>query len=106
MSKISFEPSYKGLRKNDNPDQPLQVEVKNKVLSISIGVNTLVFVYKHKPRTVEEKEFSITNIDGFAKDVANELHKEEEDGSTPVHLLLDKAIEAATINGSFFVEEK
>lgn len=39
----------------------------------------------------------------FAKDVANELNREEEDGTTPIHRLLDRAVNAAAESGSEWV---
>jgi len=97
--------NYKNLKKSDNPDQPLQVEIRDKVLSISIGVNTLAFALEHIPKYYSDPAYKSTNNDAFAVDVRDELKREEEDGTNPIHLLLDEAMNKAIENGSAFVEE-
>ena len=41
----------------------------------------------------------------FAKEMCRELNKESENGTTPIHTLLDKAIVAAFENGAEGIEE-
>jgi hypothetical protein len=92
-------------------DTPLSCKVAKGVLTISIGVNTLVFACNEHPDNVSDdgdgKVWSVDQRHGadFAIDVAQELRSEEEDGTTLVHLMLDKAILAAIENGSQFVDE-
>ncbi len=96
-----------------NADKPLKVEVKNNILTISIGVDTLVFAVEHgdydflkiNDDNEQVNKYKITNAPGFAKEVALELVQEEEDGTTPVHLLLDAACLKAIENGSQYYEE-
>lgn len=96
---------YKILSKSDNSDQPLKIKIKDNVLCISIGVNTLAFALEHIPKAFSEPAYKSTNNAAFAVDVQSELTREEEDGANPVHLLLDEAINKAIENGSAFVEE-
>lgn len=93
--------------------QPLEVTVSNKVLRISIGVDILAsafdfseFAKQFSSDLGEEVQlFKVEDPVAFAKDVKNELEREEEDGTTPVHKLLDAACEAAVENGSEAVLE-
>ena len=83
---------------------PLKVRITGGVLTISIGVETLKYVAEHheefwQPQT-DKYALVVSNVNQFAKDVRNELEREEEDGSTPVHLMLDKAIYQAVEQGS------
>lgn len=87
-------------------DQPLQVEVKEGILSISIGIETFKYCVNNY-HDYDTFNFDITDADGFAKEVVRELEREQEDGTTPVHILLDKAANDAVDNGSqFWVERK
>jgi hypothetical protein len=79
-------------------DQPLCCVVEGGVLTISIGVDTLAFA------DAERNGLDIINPAGFAEDVARELTKEKEDGSTPLTDLLDEAMENAANNGSVHQE--
>lgn len=47
----------------------------------------------------------VTDPVKFAEEIVNELTKEEEDGTTPVHLMIDKAMEDAIENGCEGVSE-
>ena len=49
--------------------------------------------------------FKITNIEEFSKDLLQELNREEEDGTTRVHMLFDGAIDEAINQGAFGIEE-
>lgn len=83
-------------------EQPLCVKIEGGILSISVGINVIKFA--------AETGFEVKDALGeapvifepklFAEDVARELQHEEEDGTTDVHLLLDKAIIRACENGS------
>lgn len=52
-----------------------------------------------------EPRYRITNAKAFAKDVVRALNDEEEDGTTPIHRLMDKACEEAIEQGAEGVEE-
>lgn len=77
-------------------ETPLTVEIKDECLSITVGVKTLAFAITHNP----ELKLNVTDAKGFAQDVLHELQREQEDGTTPVHLLLDKAADEAAEQGS------
>ncbi len=103
---------YKSLSKNDNPDKPLSVEIKDKVLTISVGVSVLAFIVEDeccirelRKDDSEKPAYSVTNNDAFAEDVLRELTREEEDGTMPIHTLLDKAVLEAIEQGSAFIQE-
>lgn len=72
------------------------------VLTIEIGVDALKFATEHGQYRADGGNESIddrpevTNARGFARSVARELMNEVgEDGSTPITLALDRAIESA-----------
>lgn len=50
-------------------------------------------------------ETVITNLDELLKDVCIELNREDEEGTTLLHLALDKALANAIDNGSLGVDE-
>lgn len=52
------------------------------------------------------EDFRIVNQHEFIKDLIQELESEEEDGTTLVHRMFDKAADSAIENGSENVEEK
>lgn len=94
-------------------DMPLSVAVKDGVLRIEIGVSTLAFaalrsqfVYNMLParhrhsREAVEKRFSVPDPAGFAEEVAGALLEEEEDGSSLLTDLLDKAAQNAIEDGA------
>jgi len=91
-----------------NSDKPLEVTVKNGVLSISIGVSTLAFSLEHGNDFLTydaDPKWKVTSDGAFAVDVKRELEREQEDGTTPVHLLLDGAMQSAIEQGSAYVDE-
>lgn len=83
-------------------EQPLRCEVAHGRLAIVIGVNTLAFA--DKERMDETMGIRVSDPVGFARDVAAELRKEREDGSTILTDLLDLAMERAKDNGSTAIE--
>lgn len=97
-----------------NKDKHLEVKLENDVITISIGIDTLAFAAKHAPDGLfYDKLFNpegpikkIIDKKEFAKDVVYELQREEEDGTTMVHLLFDKAINDAVDNGTCSCEYK
>jgi hypothetical protein len=48
-----------------------------------------------------EHDIAVVDLEAFAKDFVLELVREEEDGTTLVHLMLDKAAVKAAENGAF-----
>lgn len=91
--------------------EPLKVEVVEGRLNISIGVETLKYCHNRLEHEFEAKKgfgsgFLITDAEGFARDVAAELKKEREDGSTILTDLLDLATQQAADDGSIHTEER
>lgn len=93
----------------DHPDKliPLQCKVEGEQLVIRIGVGTLAWAAQHCPLLYDNAKHKgsgpyvgIDNEHELAIDVCRELNAEEEDGTTPVHRLLDRAIFDAFENGS------
>lgn len=85
--------------------QWLKTEVKGGKLVISVGVDTLAFAaqrfydeeaFQNSEGSEDEAEFRIVDADEFAESVLEALEKESEDGTTPVHLLLDAAFKWLT----------
>lgn len=87
-------------------DQPLYCNIEGEELVIRIGIDTLAWAAEHNPRFFNpdkpyaEKYITVENNIELAHDVVGELNGEEEDGTTPLHLLLDEALFNAAENGS------
>lgn len=83
---------------------PLRCNVVERVLTIEIGIDTLKFAAENCPKfwngAADVHTLKITDADTFAEDIQRALTAEEEDGSTPLNLLLDEMIEAAVDDGS------
>ncbi len=84
-------------------NQPLLVEIVDGELVIRIGIDTLIFA----ARTGDDwdERFVIVDADVFAEDIRHELEREQEDGTTPVHMLIDAAVEQAIDQGSLGIDE-
>lgn len=94
--------------------QPLSCKVEGDELVIRIGIDTLAWAAQSERRDTpfwvyewEKAEYVprwkiISNLE-WAKDVAREINREEEDGSSPLTNLLDKASENALDQGSIAV---
>jgi hypothetical protein len=87
--------------------EPLRVEIRKGVLSIMIGVETLGHAIELSPKLEryndESEDFDhpvIVNADVFAKEIMVELSREEEDGTTPVHRMLDSVAMFAIEQGA------
>lgn len=78
---------------------PLQTEIKDGQLVISIGVDTLCHAVSIG-RSYGMGEITVSNNDVFANELLNELNDESEDGSTAVHRMLDDAASQAIENGA------
>jgi hypothetical protein len=91
----------------------LRARVVGGEVVISIGVDTLAHAFNEseyaKPFDDEKGDWisklEVADPLEFARGVVEELLKEDEEGTTAVHLLLDKACESAADNGSLGVEE-
>lgn len=86
--------------------QGLKIAVEEDQLVIRIGVDALVFAAEHseefQPYNAKSGNFDqwkIRDADEFAKAVANHLHDEEENGSTPVTRTLDEIFVLALEDG-------
>jgi len=94
-------------------DRPLSCEIVEQQLVIRIGLATLKHAAEHCPFFHDgAKRFyppycEVADAEQLAKDVRGELLREEEDGETELHRLLDAAIVAAWEQGStaFAAEE-
>lgn len=84
-------------------DTALSVEIENDELVIRVGISTLckavrqcpVIDYAVMEADGDEDAVKITDEAVFAEAIRDALHEEEEDGSTPVHRLLDAAANEA-----------
>jgi hypothetical protein len=84
--------------------QQLQVEIDDGVLRISIGVDLLCHAVQ-VPWKESGFNYRVIDKDAFAKAIANELEREDEEGSTPLHFVFDKAADEAIEQGADGVEE-
>lgn len=99
--------------KNHPKNQPLVCVIEDEQLVIRIGVSVLAFACQQREpfHAYDEKIgdwrnfWDITNPNEFAKEIKAELLREEEDGSSPLTNLLDKAAEEALDQGSLAVKE-
>lgn len=82
--------------------QWLKTELRDGKLVISVGVGVLAFAAQqhYDENAVQQSqgektqaEFRIVEPVDFAKSVLRALDKEKEDGTTPVHLMLDAAFD-------------
>lgn len=51
------------------------------------------------------QRYRVTDGPGFAKEIADALNDEDEEGSTPIHKLFDAAINAALDSGAQHADE-
>ena len=81
-------------------DQLLKAEIVDGVLNISIGMNALKASLESGRLDMScGGEFVIDDIEAFGVDFVHELKSEEEDGSTPVHLMFDQVALTNLKNG-------
>lgn len=98
-------------KKTEN--EGLKVEIKHGRLVISIGTKALAESFELGPGNEEydesipdfKKRYKVTDHRAFAKEVLMALDNEDEDGSSLVTDLLDKACEAAIDDGADGIEE-
>lgn len=89
-------------------DQHVNVDIVDGRLVVSIGIDTLAVAVQYMPQLgeafdeVEGKEIEneITDADKLAAAIVEALDDEEEDGTTLVHRMLDKAALRAIENGA------
>ena len=80
---------------------PLRAEVKDGLLTITIGTETLAWSTRHENGgRLEGLRVDRRKHKGFAKDVAREMTREDEIGATPLSDFIDKMVQAAADNGS------
>jgi hypothetical protein len=95
-------------------DTPLEVVIEKNQLVIRIGLNTLAWCAEYCPRfydgyndpTNDGPYEKIVDKRELARDIKRALLHEQEDGTTPLCLLLDDAIEWAANDGSLAFEER
>jgi len=98
---------------NGHHEKPLSVDVENRVLTISIGIETLAFAFEQTEENNPfdggtndfKKLYRVTKKQEFADDVRRALCDEREDGSTILTNLLDKACWNAVEDGCMGVVE-
>jgi len=82
----------------------LKVRMVNDILTITAGIDTIKWAAENHPEfwQPETDKFALKVSDSakFAREVVRALTKEEEDGTTPVILLLDAAIKEAVEQGA------
>jgi hypothetical protein len=67
---------------------------------IRVPFSVLPDALKQNPRDDSYYDVTVNDVSDFAQDVIRALNREEEDGTTPVHELLDKALASAIDDGS------
>ena len=83
-----------------NLEQPLKVEHDNGILKISVGLTRVEGNDCHP--TIPS--LKIIDTETWGDDLVLELTREEEDGSSPLSNLLDKAIQEAIDMGSIAID--
>lgn len=93
-------------------DAPLTVEVVNEQLVIRIGITTLAWAADHQSEWNPYDEgrgdffqaFRVVDVPSFARDVGAQLLTEQEDGRTPLGMLLDRMSMAVVEDGELSIE--
>jgi hypothetical protein len=83
--------------------EQLAVKVEGGKLQISIGIALLAHAVQAQEQWPED--WYIDDVRDFAREMARGLQREEEDGTTPVHRMLDAVAEAVLENGGDGLEE-
>jgi hypothetical protein len=94
-------------------DLPLRCKIEGNELVFRIGLGTLAWAAERVPEMYDDQirpeppYVQIENRMELAHDVVAAMNSEEEDGSTPVIRMIDKAIMDAWENGSIgFADER
>lgn len=80
-------------------DQHLEAAISDDVLIITIGVSNLVTAVLAGPHLDGDDPVAV-DVDIFAAEILAELLREEEDGTTPIHRMLDAAAVEAIEQGA------
>ena len=80
-------------------DQLLNAEIKDGKLNLSIGLEALE-IAASVGRRFGTGEVKITDMDAFLADLPRYILSEEEDGSTPFHLMIDDCVSEMIENGA------
>lgn len=75
----------------EGKNQILKVELVNDKVEISIGIDVLAFATEYGCEVNIGGGFTVTDKEGFAKNIVSQLNDEAEDGTTLVHRMFDKA---------------
>lgn len=101
----------------DSKDTPLRAYIKDGVLHIEVGVDTLAHAVirsewawrilgNNEDGILPEDRFSITDTEEFAKEILEVIEREDETGSSRLTYLLDEAAETAMSEGSEYFRDK
>lgn len=108
-----FDKHFKDVEFLKDKNQPLKVKIIDDSLVIHIGIDTLAWAAENAPmwyslgyldKRIHDSKVKVVDLKELAKDVALEINREREDGSTPLTNLLDDAILAAFEDGSLAFE--
>jgi len=92
-------------------NQPLKVSIEGDELVIRIGLETLEIATENCPEFFDDEKrpyppyLKVEDSYVWALEIVSQLEKEQEDGTTPVHLLLDQAMFDAWEDGRFGLKE-
>lgn len=80
--------------------------IENGTITIRVPINNLAAIVEGAWASgALDMRFKVTDEDAFARDLIGELNREEEDGTTPIHRLLDAMINEALESGGEGIEE-
>lgn len=88
---------------NEQMSQQLSVKIEDGQLKITIGIALLAFAVQSQEQWPEE--YYVSDLREFARSMAHRLQREEEDGTTPVHRMLDAAADEVLEQGDEGVDE-
>lgn len=92
-------------KRNPKPGDNADAFIENGAIVIRLQIDALASAVDGMCSHFHVEPMRVTDPVKFAKGVCYALNDEEEDGTTPVHLLFDKAFEKALEDGSEGVEE-
>ena len=85
----------------------LKSEIKNDVLTMSISIESLIGSIESGALDISYGgEVTITNTEEFKASFKNELMRESEDGTTPVHQMFDDVAGNCIENGERGIDVK
>ena len=81
-------------------------KIEGKEIVIRVKISALKKAFEYHPNGLAE-DYRLTNLPTVADSLVRRLNSEEEDGTTPVHRMLDTALEEALEQGDDgFAERK